>query len=472
MRRYHSEIFQKTGCTRACFFIGSLGAVVTCAASYLTYTSLHESLEYHSSISIVNTIQSGCDAIGNVIYDLNRYSSSNANKDLGATTSSFSFDPLVYGSFAGNKLEAHSSSLKLRSSQRKYLTSVLQSLDNKKSGESSYKNKPRSSEDHRCLFSNRRLEISELALSYLIHQIPKNVSGLPKDSILISTRNHGRLFFTLFDPVSLLGFDKKRATYINKIEKFKPFSIEPSYFFSVRNTNILKDSSFLAQSGDAKVEPELKFFSEVIFGNGILSQISFVDHHFLEKTPKRIAGIIFIVGILSSAFGVFMTRSALVKENMISRELEEQALTDPVTGIANRRRWDQLILSEDSYRQRTGTSYAVSVIDLDGFKQVNDNFGHSEGDKILAKLAQTLLSVIRSSDTVARVGGDEFVVLFKNPKPSSLARLQSSLEEGLDAQGIEASIGTASTYEVDSLMEAWKLADDRMYRNKSSIRDD
>ena len=265
MRRYHSEIFQKTGCTRACFFIGSLGAVVTCAASYLTYTSLHESLEYHSSISIVNTIQSGCDAIGNVIYDLNRYSSSNANKDLGATTSSFSFDPLVYGSFAGNKLEAHSSSLKLRSSQRKYLTSVLQSLDNKKSGESSYKNKPRSSEDHRCLFSNRRLEISELALSYLIHQIPKNVSGLPKDSILISTRNHGRLFFTLFDPVSLLGFDKKRATYINKIEKFKPFSIEPSYFFSVRNTNILKDSSFLAQSGDAKVEPELKFFSEVIF---------------------------------------------------------------------------------------------------------------------------------------------------------------------------------------------------------------
>ena len=472
MRRYHSEIFQKTGCTRACFFIGSLGALVTCAASYITYTSLHESLEYHSSISIINTIQSGCDAIGNVIYDLNRYSSSNANKDLGTTTSSFSFDPLVYGSFAGNKLEAHSSSLMLRSSQREYLTYILQTLDNKKSDASSDKNKAKSSTDHRCLFSARRAQISELALSYLIHQIPKNVSGLPKDSILIATRNHDRLFFTLFDPVSLLGFEEQRATYINKIEKFKPFSIQPSYFLIVRNNNILNDFPFLGQSRDTKVEPELKFFSEVIFANGILSQISFVDHHFLEKTPKRTAGIIFIVGILTSAVGVFMTRSALVKENMISKELEEQALTDPVTGIANRRRWDQLILSEDSYRERTGTSYAVSVIDLDGFKQVNDNFGHSEGDKILAKLAQTILSIIRTSDTVARVGGDEFVILFKNPKPSSILRLQSSLEEGLDTHGIEASIGTASTYEVESLMEVWKLADDRMYRNKNSIRDD
>jgi diguanylate cyclase (GGDEF)-like protein len=87
------------------------------------------------------------------------------------------------------------------------------------------------------------------------------------------------------------------------------------------------------------------------------------------------------------------------------------ALTDPLTGVANRRGLGERIEYEVSRHARQKHRFAVVMIDLDGFKGVNDRFGHPAGDELLRDVAASLLEAVRDQDTVARLGGDEFCVL-------------------------------------------------------------
>jgi diguanylate cyclase (GGDEF)-like protein len=87
------------------------------------------------------------------------------------------------------------------------------------------------------------------------------------------------------------------------------------------------------------------------------------------------------------------------------------ALTDPLTGAANRRGLGERIEYEVTRHARSDRRFAVVMIDLDGFKQVNDRFGHHAGDELLRDVASSLREAVRDQDTVARLGGDEFCVL-------------------------------------------------------------
>lgn len=98
---------------------------------------------------------------------------------------------------------------------------------------------------------------------------------------------------------------------------------------------------------------------------------------------------------------------------------EEQALTDTLTGLRNRRAMDRVMAGLIA----AGTPFGLMHIDLDYFKQVNDSFGHAAGDHVLQQVAQVLTSETRAGDTVARVGGDEFVVIL--PGLVDAARIQS-----------------------------------------------
>ena len=91
------------------------------------------------------------------------------------------------------------------------------------------------------------------------------------------------------------------------------------------------------------------------------------------------------------------------------------ALLDPLTGLANRRLLDELLTAALARTRRSGAALVVSYLDLDGFKPINDAHGHAVGDAVLEEVSRRLRATVRDADVIARVGGDEFVVVQECP---------------------------------------------------------
>jgi diguanylate cyclase (GGDEF)-like protein/PAS domain S-box-containing protein len=103
----------------------------------------------------------------------------------------------------------------------------------------------------------------------------------------------------------------------------------------------------------------------------------------------------------------------------LQADLAALALRDPLTGLANRRLFRELLDADLARTERGGQTLAVAYLDLDGFKCVNDSYGHDTGDVVLCETARRLLSTVRGADVVARLGGDEFVIVYEPNEPSS-----------------------------------------------------
>ncbi|MDZ7593305.1 MAG: diguanylate cyclase [Thiobacillus sp.] len=165
-----------------------------------------------------------------------------------------------------------------------------------------------------------------------------------------------------------------------------------------------------------------------------------------------------------------------------SHALESMALHDALTGLPNRRLlMDRLSLAIAHARRNTSTM-AVMFVDLDGFKQVNDTLGHDAGDTLLSMVADRLVAAVREEDTVARMGGDEFVIgLWESAHADGVAGLASKVIQAVSRpyriQGhevrITASVGVAiyPTHgkEAETLM---KRADQALYEAKRAGKND
>ncbi len=134
------------------------------------------------------------------------------------------------------------------------------------------------------------------------------------------------------------------------------------------------------------------------------------------------------------------------------RELEQLAHYDKLTGLPNRALLNDRLEMGLAQVKRTGGSLAVCFMDLDGFKPVNDTFGHETGDALLVEIARRILSISRATDTVARLGGDEFVLLFPEISGEEecmhmLTRIMDTIRQPLNVNDheiqISASIGIA-----------------------------
>ena len=113
-------------------------------------------------------------------------------------------------------------------------------------------------------------------------------------------------------------------------------------------------------------------------------------------------------------------------------ELEQLAFRDALTGLPNRLLFEDRVSSAVERCTRDGTQIAVLFVDLDGFKPVNDSFGHAFGDRVLRDMATRLSTCARSTDTVARVGGDEFVLLIEgNPDTTAAAEIAQKVIDSL-----------------------------------------
>ena len=121
------------------------------------------------------------------------------------------------------------------------------------------------------------------------------------------------------------------------------------------------------------------------------------------------------------------------KQYMLQAELGNLALTDELTGLCNRRGFMAIAERQLKIGHRTGRGILLFFMDIDGMKQINDSFGHGEGDLTLKRVAKALKMTFRDSDVIARLGGDEFAVLAIEASDNSEAAIRTRLSEDLKA---------------------------------------
>jgi diguanylate cyclase (GGDEF)-like protein/PAS domain S-box-containing protein len=161
-------------------------------------------------------------------------------------------------------------------------------------------------------------------------------------------------------------------------------------------------------------------------------------------------------------------------ERELQEQLRLQALFDPLTGLANRAFFHEQMEHAISIRKDVDQRTALLFIDLDEFKQINDQFGHSVGDEVLAALGTRLKNVIRAGDSVARLGGDEFAVLLTSVNESAEAaivaeRLLEQITAPIDVAGRHLSVTASIGIALGSCgAELLKQADAAMYRAKAN----
>ena len=154
----------------------------------------------------------------------------------------------------------------------------------------------------------------------------------------------------------------------------------------------------------------------------------------------------------------------------------EQALRDPLTGLPNRRAYDERVAQEQARYRRFGEPLALLVLDVDNFKQINDTFGHKAGDKALVMIARTLSGRVRATDFIARFGGEEFVLLLPGAPPDAAMALAEIMREavaeaGLHASGkpvkVTVSGGLALFAKNDAAEAVFERADQALYKAKA-----
>ena len=194
-------------------------------------------------------------------------------------------------------------------------------------------------------------------------------------------------------------------------------------------------------------------------------------------SAHRFTDLIASQGFATVAVFMAMTMAAVVVER--EQAARALALSDPLTGVGNRRYLVEQAPQLLGGGRHEGTLVGLFFCDLNGFKAINDAHGHEAGDEVLRQVAQRLAAVVRRSDVVARLGGDEFVVLCPDIYAASevekiAARLEAVLTEPILVGGrtlaVTASVGVAMQTRPTSLPELMARADAEMYRNKSTGR--
>ncbi len=162
-----------------------------------------------------------------------------------------------------------------------------------------------------------------------------------------------------------------------------------------------------------------------------------------------------------------------VTDRVEGRKLTEMAHYDKTTGIYNRNYLDYRLDYEFDKARREKLGLAVFMMDIDRFKLINDLYGHDAGDKVLARVARTLLAAVRKTDIAGRYGGDEFLAVLPNTglrdAETIAGRILSSLQPfqiGQQSVPLSLSIGVAMHENGEGINELIKKADEAMYRAK------
>ncbi|MCL1036379.1 GGDEF domain-containing protein [Shewanella submarina] len=176
----------------------------------------------------------------------------------------------------------------------------------------------------------------------------------------------------------------------------------------------------------------------------------------------------------------FMTQLEFLLQQPMSNalvfaEISRQATVDSLTGLGNRRDFERTVNQAICRAARSESPMSLLILDLDNFKQLNDNYGHETGDLVLTEFGKLLQTTIRSSDQAFRLGGDEFVILVEGDRQGCallceriMARLQS--HRVLSGYQVSASLGGTQYKINDDLSSMYRSADKALYKAKKAGR--
>jgi diguanylate cyclase (GGDEF)-like protein len=158
-----------------------------------------------------------------------------------------------------------------------------------------------------------------------------------------------------------------------------------------------------------------------------------------------------------------------------TEEQASEARIDSLTGLANRRAIEEVLAAEISRAHRFAHQLAIVLLDLDRFKEINDSFGHGAGDVMLRAVSRLLTSLARQGDTVARWGGEEFVVVLPETDLDGARRFAERLRRTIEAHSVgemrtSASCGVATMLPDDTVEALVGAADQALYQAKSNGR--
>jgi len=179
-----------------------------------------------------------------------------------------------------------------------------------------------------------------------------------------------------------------------------------------------------------------------------------------------------VVALAAAAVSGFGLRHVTSRHEI--KSARRFATRDPLTGLANRRLFEETLGREIARQGRKATPLALALIDLDGFKNVNDTRGHAAGDEALRSVAQAIVDRVRASDLAARIGGDEFAVVLPDCSPADALKVGEDLRVQIEAAVgpmVTASVGIAvvpdHAVDADALLAA---ADGALYTAKEHGR--
>jgi diguanylate cyclase (GGDEF)-like protein len=168
------------------------------------------------------------------------------------------------------------------------------------------------------------------------------------------------------------------------------------------------------------------------------------------------------------------------RRTLLEEELKKQALTDPLTGVNNRRSFVKSLEREISMSDRHQTSMSLITFDVDHFKSINDQYGHDVGDQVLIALAQHIPKQLRSTDIFARIGGEEFAIILPGANLSQAQKIAENICHSIRTLKIPAreqtlsvtsSFGSVEHASGESSQMLLKRVDICMYRAKENGRD-
>jgi len=204
---------------------------------------------------------------------------------------------------------------------------------------------------------------------------------------------------------------------------------------------------------------------------------------------ELITSLVFVLGLTGiSLLGVEIggLRVALKRRNehlaLLTAKNEQLAVTDDLTGLYNRRHLMRILRRQKSLSDRGGYYFSVGFVDLDFFKQINDTYGHAAGDEALKAVAKEITRSLRDVDYVARIGGEEFVVVLSQTGyaealrvaerlRADIAQLKIDIDEGRLSISLTASLGIATYRTNESINDLVHRADSAVYAAKTCGRD-
>jgi len=195
-----------------------------------------------------------------------------------------------------------------------------------------------------------------------------------------------------------------------------------------------------------------------------------------ESLGKRVSMRTAMVDVLASSD---FLRVPILMEYGELKKLQSNASTDPLTGLYNRRLFEEYCEKELNRARRYGQHLALAILDLHQFKEVNDRYGHMQGDQVLQIAASTLRKTLRASDFAFRYGGDEFALLLPQADPEQAAtlcrRIRTAYEGAVKSLKLDVPVSMdfgISVHPQDGEQKETllKLADERLYHQKNSSR--